>query len=150
MDRVIYSLIRHRDKAVAQELYFRLQESEQSFAELARHYSQGAEAKTGGLIGPVTLNVPHPQLAKLLSISQPGQLLPPTRLGEWWLIVRVEKFLPAQLDQPMRQKLLDEKFTAWLNEQLQPSTPESSVRLNLINSSPSLDTEHTSYLKKGA
>ncbi|WP_446354453.1 glycosyltransferase [Coleofasciculus sp. G2-EDA-02] len=150
LDRVIYSLIRHQDKAVAQELYFRLQESEQSFAELAHHYSQGAEAKTGGLIGPVTLNIPHPQLAKLLSISQPGQLLPPTRLGEWWLIVRVEKFIPAQLDQPMRQKLLDEQFTAWLTEQLHSPTPDSYPHLNLINSSANLDREPTSYLKKGA
>jgi len=149
-DRVIYSLIRTQDAAVAQELYFRLQEGEQSFSEIARQYSQGAEAKTGGLMGPVALNIPHPKLARILTLSQPGQLLPPTRIGEWWLIVRVEEFLPAQLDETMRQRLLDEFFSSWLNEQLQQQTSDNSKRFSLISPSKSLEVENTSYLKKGA
>ena len=119
LDRVIYSLIRTKDPGIAQEIYFRVQEGEQSFAELAREYSQGPEAQTGGLVGPVELSTPHPILAKMLYASQQGQLSPPTRLGEWLVIVRLEKFMPAQLDEPMRQRLLNECFTTWLQEQLQ-------------------------------
>jgi parvulin-like peptidyl-prolyl isomerase len=115
---VIYSLIRTQEPGIAQELYFRIQEGEQSFADLAREYSQGSEAQTGGLIGPVELSVPHPVLAQMLRLSQPGQLCPPTRLGEWFLIVRLEKFIPAQLDASMRQRLLNECFNTWLSEQL--------------------------------
>lgn len=118
LDRAIYSLIRTQDPGIAQELYFRIQEGEQSFADLAREYSQGPEAQTGGLIGPVELSTPHPALAQILRLSQPGQLCPPTRLGEWFLIVRLEKFIPAQMDNPMRQRLLNECFTNWLGEQL--------------------------------
>lgn len=118
LDRVIYSLIRHQDPGIVQELYFRIQEGEQSFAELAREYSQGPEAETGGLIGPVELSVPHPAIAQMLRLTQPGQLCPPTRLGEWLVIVRLEKFIPAQLDAPMRQRLLNECFANWLSEQL--------------------------------
>jgi parvulin-like peptidyl-prolyl isomerase len=118
LDRVIYSLIRTREAGIAQELYFRIQEGEQSFADLAREYSEGSEAQTGGLIGPVELSVPHPMLAQMLRLSQPGQLLPPTRLEDWFLIIRLEKFIPAQLDDPMRQRLLNECFTTWLSEQL--------------------------------
>ncbi|AOX02719.1 MAG: peptidylprolyl isomerase [Moorea sp. SIO1F2] len=118
LDRVIYSLIRTKDPGVAQEIYFRIQEGEESFADLAREYSQGPEAQTGGLIGPVELSVPHPALAQMLRLSQPGQLFPPTRLGEWLLIVRLEKFMPAQLDDSMRQRLLNECFSTWLSEQL--------------------------------
>jgi parvulin-like peptidyl-prolyl isomerase len=118
LDRVIYSLIRTQEPGIAQELYFRIQEGEQSFADLAREYSQGSEAQTGGLIGPVELSVPHPVLAQMLRLSQPGQLCPPTRLGEWFLIVRLEKFIPAQLDASMRQRLLNECFNTWLSEQL--------------------------------
>ncbi len=121
LDQVVYSLIRIRDGAAAQELYFRLLEGEQSFAEVARQYSQGSEAQTGGLMGPVALSTPHPQLARILAISQPGQLLPPTNIGDWWLIVRLEKFIPAQLDEPMRQRLLNQLFSTWLKEQLQPT-----------------------------
>lgn len=119
LDRVIYSLLRVKDAGTAQELYFRLVDDQQAFDELARAYSQGPEAETGGLLGPVTLATPHPALARMLSVSQPGQLWPPTPLGEWFIIVRLEKFLPAQLDDAMRKQLLDELFTAWLQEQLQ-------------------------------
>ena len=45
LDRVVYSLLRSQDAALSQELYFRIQAGEQSFAELARDYSQGIEAK---------------------------------------------------------------------------------------------------------
>lgn len=119
LDRVVYSLIRNHDVGITQELYFRIQEGETSFAELARQYSQGSEAQTGGLIGPVELSVPHPSIAQLLSSSQPGQVCAPTRVGEWWVILRLEKYLPAQLDGPTRQRLLDELFQNWLGEQLQ-------------------------------
>lgn len=118
LDKVVYSLIRTKDIGIAQELYFRIQDGEQSFAELAREYSQGPEAQTGGLIGPVELSTPNPTLAQMLCASQPGQLLPPTRLGEWLVIVRLEKFVPVQLDDATRKRLLDELFNTWLQEQL--------------------------------
>ncbi|HEY9663208.1 MAG TPA: peptidylprolyl isomerase, partial [Allocoleopsis sp.] len=118
LDKVIYSLIRTRDVGIAQELYFRVLEEEQSFAELARTYSQGPEAQTDGLIGPVELSVPHPTLAQLLSLSQPGQICPPTRVGDWLVLVRLEKFIPAQMDEAMRRRLLDECFNNWLQDQL--------------------------------
>ncbi|MEB3213749.1 MAG: peptidylprolyl isomerase [Leptolyngbyaceae bacterium] len=119
LDKVIYSLIRTKDIGIAQELYFRISEGEQTFAEMAREYSQGPESQTDGLIGPVELSVPHPSLAHMLSISQPGQLCPPTRVGEWVVIVRLERFIPAQLDDGMRQRLLNEAFNEWIKEQLQ-------------------------------
>ncbi|WP_205370861.1 peptidylprolyl isomerase [Thermoleptolyngbya sp. PKUAC-SCTB121] len=118
LDKVIYSLIRTQDMGIAQEIYFRVMEGEQSFAELARTYSQGPEAQTDGLIGPVELSVPHPQLAHMLSISQPGQLWPPHRIGEWIVIIRLEKFIPAQMDEQMRRRLLNESFNQWLQQQL--------------------------------
>ncbi len=114
LDRVIYSLIRVQDIGTAQELYFRIQEGEESFDKLAREHSQGVEAETGGLLGPVELGIPHPAIAKMLITSQPGQLIPPTRLDKWFIILRLEKFLPVQMDQSMEQKLLNELFENWL------------------------------------
>lgn len=116
LDKVVYSLIQTQD-VLATELYFRIQEGEADFASLARKYSQGANAEIGGLIGPVELSSCPPALAKILCVSQPAQLWPPTRLGEWLVIVRLEKFIPAQLDNRMRQRLLNELFAAWLQEQ---------------------------------
>jgi parvulin-like peptidyl-prolyl isomerase len=119
LDQVIYSLIRTQDIGVADELYFRLQEGEQTFAELATVYSQGAEAQTGGLIGPVEIGSYHPSLANILASNKPGQLIPPIQLEEWIAIIRIEKYIPAQLDDAMCQRLLDELFENWLHSQLE-------------------------------
>lgn len=119
LDQVIYSLIRTKDRELVQELYFRIQEGEQPFSELARQYSQGPEADTAGMWGPMPLSQPHPAIAKILSISQPGQLWPPTYLGEWFVIIRLEKLFPAQLDEPTRRRLINELFETWLSEQIQ-------------------------------
>ncbi len=130
LDKVIYSLIRTQDIGIAQELYFRILEGEQSFAELARAYSQGPEAQTDGLIGPVELSVPHPTLAQILTLSQPGQLSPPTRVGEWIVLVRLERFIPAQLDESMRRRLLNECFNEWLQNQLEQLNSFISTDVN--------------------
>lgn len=129
LDSVVYSLIRTRDADLARELYFRLLENEQPFAELARQYSEGGEAQAGGLIGPVPLSSPHPKLAQILITNQVGELSPPTKIADWWTIVRKEKFTPARLDEPMRQRLLNELFSTWLKEQLQQQFPQQSVEI---------------------
>lgn len=117
-DRVIYSMLRTKDRGMAQEIYFRIKEGEQSFSELARQYSQGPEMHTGGVLGPMPLSKPHPAIAKVLSISQPGQLWGPLRLEDWFVIIRLEKFFPAKLDESMRDRLVNELFETWLQEQL--------------------------------
>lgn len=119
LDRVCYSLIRTKNASLAQEIYFRLNDDGASFNDLARQYSEGQESKTGGFIGPVELNVPHPVLARMLSVSQPGQLWAPTQIGEWLVIARLEQFEPAQFTDTMRQRLLTEQFQGWLRQQLQ-------------------------------
>lgn len=119
LDQVLYSLIKVQEAGVANELYFRIQEKESSFTELAQQYSQGPEALTGGLIGPVELSTLPPLIAQMLHSSEPGQLLPPTEIGDSWVIIRLEQLIHARLDQAMRQRLLDEQFQLWLVEQVQ-------------------------------
>jgi parvulin-like peptidyl-prolyl isomerase len=137
LDQVVYSLIRHQDAGTIQELFFRIQENESSFVEEARKHSQGPEAQTGGLIGPVEIHTPNPKIAKILSESKPGQVWSPTKVGEWFVLVRLEKYIAAQLDQPMRQRMLDELFQAWLREQIQQT-------VNLVPA----ETVHNSSLEK--
>jgi len=116
LDRVIYSLICTKDFCTTQELYFRIKEGEQSFDELAREYSQGPEAQTGGLIGPVEIGSIHPNLAAMLIASDVGQVQPPTVIGDWIVVVRLERLLPAILDEGMQRRLIDESFAKWLEE----------------------------------
>lgn len=123
LDRVVCSLIYLRDKEVAQELYFRIVEGEQPFADLARCYSQGSEAQAGGRLGPIALGDLHPGLAQLFYGGRPGQLWKPTPIGEWVVIARLEEWLPVQLDEAMRQSLFGELLEAWLQDQYQQQFP---------------------------
>lgn len=131
LDKIVYSLIRTKEPGIAQELYFRIQENESDFAVLAKQYSEGGEAETGGLIGPVELNVPHPQIVQILTTGMVGKISPPTQIGEWWIILRLEKYLSTQLDDNIRQRLRNDLFQKWLMNQLQ----------NNVTYSPSLSEE---------
>lgn len=122
LDQVVYSLLRTKDNNTATELYFRLQNNEASFEELAQKYSEGPEAQTRGIVGPVPVTTPHEKIAKMLISSEIGQLWPPVRIGEWNIIVRLEKLISAQLDDSIRRKLLNELFSKWLEEQVQKAT----------------------------
>jgi len=134
LDRVVYSLFRTDDGGAAQEFYFRLQEGEITFKELAQKYSKGSEAETGGILGPVEVTVPHPRIAHLLRTSKPGEILPPTPIENWWVIVRLENFLAAELDEQMEQRLLNEQFQMWLKEQIQEKVtlfPQAEIKTSL-------------------
>ncbi len=116
LDQMVYSLLRVQDFAMAQEIFFRIQSGEQSFAEATQAYSQGPEAQTGGIVGPTPISQVHPLLATRLQASQQGQVLPPVKVGEWAVVVRLEQYLPAQLDEPTQKKLLEHLFESWVQE----------------------------------
>ncbi len=127
LDRVSYSLIRTKDAGLAQELYFRILEEEQTFGELAREYSEGKEAHSNGFLGPIALGNAHPMIAGKLLSSKPGQLSAPIKIDEWFVIIRLEKSMPAQLNDSMRQRLLHELFEMWLHEQMNQLAQATTV-----------------------
>lgn len=118
LDRVVYSLLRVRERAKAVELHLRLEEEEATFADLASTYSEGSEQQINGLIGPMELGRINPVLAERLRISTPGQLWPPFEAEGWWVLLRHERHLPAQLDQAMQQRLIHEMYELWMREQV--------------------------------
>ena len=129
LDKIIFSIIRVADMGLAQELYFRIQEG-QSFAELAKQFSQGREAIMGGVVNPVELGKLPPAMAKLLSSREDGALLLPFPMGDKIVIIRVEKISRAELDAATRQRLLEEQFQSWLQEEFQQQ--ENGVSLKSL------------------
>lgn len=118
LDRAIYSLLRVKDAHLAQELFFRIQDKEATFTEIVARYSCGQEAETGGTIGPHELSMPHPILAQKLSSLKPGQLSSPLAIADWFVIVKLEKYLPAQLDKAMRSRLTEELYDRWIQAKI--------------------------------
>jgi parvulin-like peptidyl-prolyl isomerase len=125
LDRAIYSLLRVKDRHLAQELFFRIQDGEATFSDLVKQFSGGQEAESGGSIGPHELSVPHPILAQQLSTLKPGQLSKPLLIGDWFVLVKLEKYLPAQLDTAMRARLIDELFDRWIRSKLAQLSAQS-------------------------
>ena len=118
-DSLVYSLIRVRDPALAQELWIRIEEGEMGFTEAASQFGEGPEAQHRGVIGPLEIGrLQPPQLAQILRDLAPGQIHPPWRVGEWHMLIRLETFTPARLDASMRSRLLDEAMQRFIDQRL--------------------------------
>jgi len=119
-DEVIYSLLRVRDPGLVRELWIRLEEGEVTFAEAAQQFSEGPESHRKGVMGPMQIGVLQPQeLAQWLRTLRPGEISPPRSIGEWQVLVRLEKLTPARFDDAMRERLLQEELDRYLQRRVQ-------------------------------
>tara|TARA_B100000212_G_C27317459_1_gene508575 strand:- start:109 stop:864 length:756 start_codon:yes stop_codon:yes gene_type:complete len=130
LDRVTYSIIRVKSRAKAVELHMRLNEEESTFPELASTYSEGIENIMHGLIGPVEFANVNPVIREYLKNSSPGQLWPPFEIDSWWIILRIERLLPATLNEAMESRLIQEMYENWIKEKIMVSI--SQIDNNLI------------------
>ena len=119
LDQIIYSLIRTKERFEAKELFLRVQENESNFGKISKEYSQGPEKNSFGLIGPVPINKAHPRMREILRSSKLGETNQPIKIGDWWLIVRVESLQEAELDQEMELRMNKELSEIWLKEKAQ-------------------------------
>ncbi len=117
LDQVVYSLLRLENSFLAQELYLQIESGESNFADLAKRYAEGPERNTNGIVGPVSLTQAHPVLVEKLRVTQPGVLLEPFRISDWWLVVRLERYSPATFNDEISLKMCQELFAEWQKEQ---------------------------------
>ena len=117
LDQVTYSLIRIRDPFKAKELYFRINDNEAKFEEIATEFSEGIEKTTRGIIGPVSLAKSHPKIINILRSLKPGELAKPIMIDEWALIIRLEEMNKAKLDSSTRDLMIQELFDISINDE---------------------------------
>ena len=118
-DQIVYSMIRTRDRGLARELWIRAEEKESDFLELARQFGEGPEAGHMGVIGPTSIGALQPPLlAENLRRLQPGEIHPPQQLGEWWILLRLEKLQPASFDAAMKHRLIQQQMDAFLSDRV--------------------------------
>ncbi len=73
LDRVIYSLVKTKTQEVAREMYFRLIEAEQTFAELAQERKENLQIEASEAIGWVELGTLPPLINSTTAIYPPSQ-----------------------------------------------------------------------------
>ena len=117
LDRVIYSSVKIETKEIAREIYFRLTEGEQTFAELAREYSENPQIEVNNL-GWLELGTLPSLIARQLSILEVNSLSTPILVGNCYVILRLEKYASAQCDRTMQKRLINELFSQWIKQQL--------------------------------
>ena len=117
LDQVVYSLLRLENSFLARELYLQIESGESNFADLAKRYAEGPERNTNGIVGPVSLTQAHPILVEKLRVAQPGVLLEPFRISDWWLVVRLERYSPATFTDEVSDQMCREMFDAWIKEE---------------------------------
>ena len=117
LDQVVYSLLRLENSFLARELYLQIESGESNFADLAKRYAEGPERNTNGIVGPVSLTQAHPTLVEKLRVAQPGVLLEPFRISDWWLVVRLERYSPATFTDEVSDQMCQEMFDAWIDEE---------------------------------
>ena len=116
LEQITYSLIRVKNRFLANELYLRINEKEADFGEIAAQYSIGAEKNTKGIVGPIILTKSHPSLTEVLKTSEVGELIQPFQINDNWLIVRLESFNQSILNSEMELRMAQELFNEWLDE----------------------------------
>ena len=118
LDKVMYSIFRSKEKAKAVEIHLKIEEQESTFADLASEFSEGIEQQINGLIGPIEIGKINVQIAERLKISQKGQLWEPFKVDDWWVLLRLEKYLPSRLDNSMKKKIINSLYNEWIEKEV--------------------------------
>ena len=114
LDRVCLSVLQTDDTHLAQEWYFKLQDGEANFRQLAPQ-SLGRSRDSGGHLGPLRLEELQSPLDRLVLRAQPGVIQPPLRIPNGRSIVlRLDSRLPAQWDDATRRELTLRLHRDWL------------------------------------
>ncbi len=115
--RVALSQILVRDLPDAFKVVHALREENASFCALALEHSKGMQSKeNGGFVGICFIAKLLPEIAQALSEAREGEAIGPIQTKLGYHIVRVEKWFPAELNESVREEILDSLFQIWLQE----------------------------------
>ena len=137
LDRVLYSVIRVPSEAFAYHLFYAIDHDEISFSDAASQFSDGVEARSAGIVGPVDLCTPHPEIASRLKRGRPGELFEPFKADEWFLVVSLLYRFESCYDDMSRKTLGQLLFSAKVAE-FMPELSRQLLRSN-VAASPGSD-----------
>ncbi|MBD2448161.1 peptidylprolyl isomerase [Nostoc sp. FACHB-152] len=113
--RVALSQILVTDLATAWKIVQLLREGQASFCALALEHSKGKQSQeNGGFVGIQYLVELIPEIAEPLTEAKEGEIVGPVQSKIGYHVLRVEKWFPIELNQAVREQIMDSLFQQWL------------------------------------
>lgn len=116
--RVALSQILVLDLTDALKITQSLREENASFCALALQYSKGKQSQeNGGFAGIHFLAELMEEIAQAVSEVKESEVIGPIQTKLGYHILKVEKWFPTELNEFVREQILESLFQAWLQEQ---------------------------------
>lgn len=122
LDQVVLSRIVVSNRDLAEELKIQIVEDGMSFEQLAQDYSKTDDAVTNGMVGMVSRSEAQSWFGIDLYQVQAKEMIGPIALEQDWCLLRVEKILPAELTDAVKEFLQEQIFQQWLSGEIQAKT----------------------------
>jgi parvulin-like peptidyl-prolyl isomerase len=114
---IIYEIVLD-DEDEAIELFYEIQEGDISFFEAAQQHIEDTELRRkGGYRGKVKRTEMKPEVSAAVFASMPSQLLKPIVTADGIYLVLVEEIIKPELDKKLRQKIMLDLYSEWLEQQ---------------------------------
>jgi parvulin-like peptidyl-prolyl isomerase len=118
MAAVTYQVV-FEERDLALELFYALEEGETTFPEIARLYITEPELRRNyGYQGLQYRKDFRPEVASAVFAASPPEALKPIATPKGVYLVWVEEVIQPQLDEQLRQKIIAESFSSWLEQQI--------------------------------
>lgn len=118
LDQVVLSRLVVEEESLAEELKSQIVEDGAIFEQLVQRYSIAEDQLFNGMMGLISKGTLPDVIRAEIANANPGDLIGPIEVEKLWYLVRVEKLLPASLDEQLRQQLESELFEQWLEEKI--------------------------------
>ncbi|MGA7932280.1 MAG: peptidylprolyl isomerase [Kovacikia sp.] len=117
-DRAALYQITFSSEVLAYELLYRIQDQEISFFEVAHQFDTDEQrARRCGYAGEVSRWEMKPDLAATAFGTPIGEIAGPVGNDQGWHLLLVERILPAELSPSLHQKLIEDLFKHWLEQE---------------------------------
>ncbi len=117
-DRAVLYQITLASEALAYEVLYRIQDQEISFFEAAHQFDVNMQrGRRCGYEGEVSRWEMKPDLATAAFGVTVGEIAGPVSNDQGWHLLMIEQILSAELIQPLHQKITEDLFRQWLEQE---------------------------------
>lgn len=128
LEKIALSRIVVAQQQEAETIKAQLQENPESFGELAQKHSLTEDRYVKGIMPPIFISQLPEVAQEPVRVAPPGSIIGPFALEGGYCLLRVEQFIPVELDDTLKQQIRNQIFEQWLAEKLS----QCEVKLHVL------------------